>query len=206
VPDDPTAPLSAEVISDPRRIRALAHPLRIELMEVLEDVPEGLTATECATRTGESVASCAFHLHTLARYGYVEPGDRRGREKPWRLVSRGRDFRAALGDPSGVAALQEMVSYTVDHELTRVRESMQLLSADDAAWRDGSTLTSAGFWATAEELAAVQTQLMSIATRFSERNEDASLRPEGARRISFFGSALVDYRREARDARAGGGT
>jgi hypothetical protein len=205
MPEDPPAPSSPEDISDPRRIRALAHPLRIELMEVLEDVPEGLTATECATRTGESVPSCAFHLHTLARYGYIEPGERRGREKPWRLVSRSRDFRSALGDPSGAAALQEMVSYTVDHELTRVRESVQLLGADDPSWRDASTLVSAGFWATADELATVQAELMSIATRFSGRNEDASVRPTGARRISFLASALVDYRREARDTRAGDG-
>ena len=71
-------------ITDPQRIRALTHPLRLELMDVLAE--EGAaTATRCAELTGESVASCSFHLRMLAKYGYIEPAERTGREKPWRL-------------------------------------------------------------------------------------------------------------------------
>ena len=34
---------------------------------------------------GESPANCAFHLRTLAKYGFVEEaGGGRGRERPWR--------------------------------------------------------------------------------------------------------------------------
>jgi DNA-binding transcriptional ArsR family regulator len=193
-------------ISDPRRIRALAHPLRIELMDVLGDVPDGLTATECAARTGESVASCSFHLRTLARYGYVEPGERRGREKPWRLVSRGHDFRPALGTSAGVAALGEMLSYQADYQFSRLRESIHALAADEQAWQDASALTSGGFWATADELAEIQDELLSIMNRFAGRSTEPSRRPEGARPIAFFAAALVDYAREARDAEAAGRT
>lgn len=203
VDEVPLVAASGEPIADPRRIRALAHPLRIELIDVLSDAPDGLTATECAARTGESVASCSFHLRTLARYGYVEPGDRRGREKPWRLVSRGHDFRAALTTPSGVAALEEMISYQTDYQFARLRDSIHALGADTAEWREASTLTSAGFWATAGELAEVQQALTAIWARFAKRNEQPLRRPDGARRINFFAAALVDYPREARDARAG---
>ena len=203
MPADGPSRTGHEEISDPRRIRALAHPLRIELMDVLGDVPDGLTATECATRTGESVASCSFHLRTLARYGYVEPGERRGREKPWRLVSRMHDFRPALGSPSGLAALEEMISYQVDYEFARLRESIHRLGTDHPVWRDASALTSASFWVTADELAQVQRDLVSIWSRFAKRNDDPSRRPDGSRPISFFAAALVDYAREARDARAG---
>lgn len=191
-------------ISDPRRIRALAHPLRIELMDVLGDAPEGLTATECAARTGESVASCAFHLRTLERYGYVEPGERRGREKPWRLVSRVHNFRPALGSAAGFAALAEMMSFHTDYQFTRLRESIHALGRDDQVWQDASTVTSSGFWATADELAEIERELTSIAMRFAARNEHASERPAGSRPITFFAAALVDYAREERDARAGG--
>src|SRR5690606_35097379 len=85
-------PESATTISDPARIRALAHPTRLKLLEILGGV-EDATATECAPLVGESVASCSFHLRMLAKYGYVEPAERRGREKPWRLVTRRRDLR-----------------------------------------------------------------------------------------------------------------
>lgn len=79
------APAAPRAESDPARIRALAHPLRLRLLDLL-DAEGDLTATQCAARTGESVASCSFHLHTLARHGYVEAAPPRGRERPWRSV------------------------------------------------------------------------------------------------------------------------
>jgi len=193
-----------EQISDPRRIRALAHPLRIELIDVLGDVPGGMTATECAARTGESVASCSFHLRTLARYGYVEPGERRGREKPWRLVSHSHEFRSALETPAGTAALEEMVAFHAEYQFTRVREGIHHLAADAPEWRDAATIYTSGFWATADELGEVTRLLQSIWRRFEGRNDDPTKRPEGARPIGFFAAALVDYAREQRDARAEG--
>ena len=75
--------------SDPERIRALAHPLRLALLEYLDDVGEA-TATQCAKHTGESVANCSFHLRLLARYGFIEPAEQRGRERPWRRAPTAR--------------------------------------------------------------------------------------------------------------------
>jgi DNA-binding transcriptional ArsR family regulator len=88
-------------ITDPQRIRAMTHPLRIELLDILSMVSEA-TATECAERTGESVASCSFHLRMLAKYGYVEPGEPRGREKPWRLASRSRTIGPDVDNPESI--------------------------------------------------------------------------------------------------------
>src|SRR4030088_3589210 len=74
--------------TDPRALRALAHPLRLRLLELL--VLRGpMTATEAADLLGESPANCSFHLRTLAKYGYVEEaGGGRGRQRPWRLRYR----------------------------------------------------------------------------------------------------------------------
>ena len=52
-------------------MRALAHPLRIELIEQLT-FRGPLTATQCAALVGESPSSCSFHLRMLAKYGFVE--------------------------------------------------------------------------------------------------------------------------------------
>ena len=59
-------------------------PTRLELLDFLHEAGEA-TATECSRRLGESVASCSFHLRMLGKYGYIEPAERRGREKPWRV-------------------------------------------------------------------------------------------------------------------------
>jgi DNA-binding transcriptional ArsR family regulator len=72
---------------DPRAIRALAHPLRLDLMELLAaDGPA--TAAACGRALGVPQANCSFHLRQLAKYGYVEeadPGDDR-RERRWRVT------------------------------------------------------------------------------------------------------------------------
>jgi len=73
-------------LDDARTIRALAHPLRLALLQLLL-VRGPLTATEAGEALGESPASASFHLRTLAKYGYVEEaGAGPGRRRPWRAV------------------------------------------------------------------------------------------------------------------------
>jgi DNA-binding transcriptional ArsR family regulator len=69
-------------------MRALAHPVRLELLAALSAGP--LTATECAERVGESPQSCSYHLRTLAKHGFVEPSEAgNGKERPWKKVAGG---------------------------------------------------------------------------------------------------------------------
>lgn len=80
--DDDVKPLE-----DPKAMRALAHPARLRIRELLgEEGP--MTATEVAERIGESPANCSFHLRTLAKYGFVEEAERgKGRNRPWKVKS-----------------------------------------------------------------------------------------------------------------------
>ena len=68
---------------DPRRLRALAHPLRIQLLSLLrKDGPA--TATLLAKRLGESSGATSYHLRQLAAYAFVEDDPERskaGRER-----------------------------------------------------------------------------------------------------------------------------
>src|SRR5665213_2428643 len=79
-------------LTDPRVVRALAHPLRIALLEAL--LREGpLTATQAAELLADSPGNMSWHLQTLAKYGYVEEADGGvGRRRPWRLVSMGTSY------------------------------------------------------------------------------------------------------------------
>jgi len=74
-------------IVDPAAMRALAHPLKWTLMDVL--LVEGqATSTRCADLVGESQANCSFHLRQLARYGLVEAAPTTSKkERPWRLTT-----------------------------------------------------------------------------------------------------------------------
>src|SRR5580700_10324849 len=72
-------------LTDPRVMRALTHPIRLALLEVLE--AEGpLTATQAGELIGEPPNSCSFHFRQLARYGFVEEaGQGPGHARPWRM-------------------------------------------------------------------------------------------------------------------------
>jgi hypothetical protein len=73
-------------LTDPRMMRALAHPARIAIWTHIA-MRGPATATECAEVAGLSPSACSYHLRSLARYGFVEE-DRAaaadGRERPWR--------------------------------------------------------------------------------------------------------------------------
>ena len=73
-------------LTDPKMMRALAHPARIAIWTHIA-MRGSATATECAEVAGLSPSACSYHLRTLARYGFIEE-DRAsaadGRERPWR--------------------------------------------------------------------------------------------------------------------------
>ena len=100
VPSSSTLPkLEPRKLTDPRAMRAVAHPVRIALLEVLGT--EGpLTATQAGELIGESPTTCSFHLRQLAKYGFIEEvAGVAGRKRPWRLVHTGMSFSDVSDDP-----------------------------------------------------------------------------------------------------------
>src|SRR3954468_13567654 len=73
------------VISDPRAIRALAHPAR---QRVIDELFNGkvLTATECAELAGLTPSAMSYHLRALEKWGIIQRADESadGRERPWK--------------------------------------------------------------------------------------------------------------------------
>ena len=96
---DPQKARSVTRLTDPRALRAYAHPVRMALVGLLRT--EGpLTATRAAELLGESSGTCSFHLRQLAKYGLVEEaGGGTGREKPWRATALSTSWEAAPGNP-----------------------------------------------------------------------------------------------------------
>src|SRR5262249_32862120 len=87
------------VLTDAKAMRALAHPLRVALLDLF-GYHDTLTATQASELLGESPANCAFHLRTPAKYGFVrEAGGGRGRERPWEVVSRSMRITTQQPDP-----------------------------------------------------------------------------------------------------------
>src|ERR1700716_1224090 len=104
-PGQPPAPPLPELreLTDARTLRALAHPVRIALIEAL-GLGGAMTATEVGEQIGESPTTCSFHLRQLAKYGFVEEaGGGKGRARPWRLTSFGWNIPAAHDPEAHIA-------------------------------------------------------------------------------------------------------
>jgi DNA-binding transcriptional ArsR family regulator len=75
-------------VTDPHRLRALAHPLRMQLLRLIRE-HRPVTGARLAELTGESTASVSYHLSVLHKHGYIEPDPVPGptrRHKPWRTT------------------------------------------------------------------------------------------------------------------------
>jgi len=99
---DGVEPARSAQVTDPRVLRALAHPIRLALLGLLRR--EGpLTATRAGELLGEVPASCSFHLRQLARYGLVEEaGGGVGRQRPWRATALSTTWPAVPAGPATV--------------------------------------------------------------------------------------------------------
>jgi DNA-binding transcriptional ArsR family regulator len=105
-------------VTDPRTLRALAHPLRLALLERLMAFGEQ-TAAQCAAAVGSTASNCSYHLRALARVGLVERVESTdGRERPWRSCATGLEFGPAEG-LAGAAGAVDALALARDEELTR---------------------------------------------------------------------------------------
>lgn len=172
--------------SDPLALRALAHPLRWKLADLL--LSEGsATATRCSEVLGESVASCSYHLGILAKYGYIElVPDQPGREKPWRPVMVDQDLSSEGLDEPGALAAEAATEVFLDHELARTKDRLRRLGLEPEEWRKASHFSGTTTWATAEELREIKDELMAIGARYVDRLTDPAVRPAGAREVRIF--------------------
>src|SRR4051812_49925354 len=72
---------------DAPALKALAHPLRVQILRLLE-LREQMSVTSLAGELGETTGAVSYHLRQLARHGLVEevdaeePEGRRGGGRP----------------------------------------------------------------------------------------------------------------------------
>jgi hypothetical protein len=175
-----------ERITDPKALRALSHPTRWKLIELL-GLERTATATRCADFTGESVASCSYHLNMLAKYGFVEQAEGgTGREKPWKLVRYDQSWETEGLEPEGQLAAEALTDVFLDYEVGRMKEASRRQEREPEEWRRHSRKRATLTYLTVEELEQVSRELRSILDRFDDRLEDPAQRPEGSRPVRMF--------------------
>jgi DNA-binding transcriptional ArsR family regulator len=168
-------------VTDARALRALAHPLRLALLNHLMAFG-AQTASQCADVVGSTPSNCSYHLRSLARFGLVESVDPvDGREHPWRSTATGLQFGRS-DDPnlaSGVESVERMlVEKQIDDEAALTRRAAAQRDDMPGAWRDATMLSGYSLRMTPAELRDLGERLDSLIRPYIGLTRDDA--PEGS--------------------------
>lgn len=177
-------------ITDPKALRALSHPTRWTIVELL-GLEDTATATRCAEYAGESVASCSYHLSMLAKYGFVEQVESPGRERPWRLVSRDQSWAPRELDGEAALAAETLSEVFLDHENAQIKDWVRRASREPADWQAAAGMSGRTLHLTAAELTDVRERIDALLAPYADRRDDPARRPAGSRSVRMLLTAWL---------------
>jgi DNA-binding transcriptional ArsR family regulator len=180
-------PRRRRLLDDPLAIRAMAHPVRLDLQALLGK--EGpLTAADAARRLGISQALASHHLRQLAKYDFVEPAPGKdNRERPWRLVSTSQSWRSARLTSDGAAAADILEQLIAERALNNLTDWQQRRRSAPDVLVENSGISHTGIYLTSEELVELEEQINALLQRYVDERpiDDKSTRPAGSRLIDI---------------------
>ncbi|GAA0473839.1 winged helix-turn-helix domain-containing protein [Streptomyces olivaceiscleroticus] len=201
--DGPHAEAGA-VVLDAKGLRALAHPVRVQLVGLLRKYGPS-TATRLAERLGVNSGTASYHLRQLGAAGFVEEDTERGnaRERWWRSVHHMtylNDPDLADREPETMLAYLQSVAATYT---LRVQQSLNELQTMPRTWRDSFDMSDWALRLTPEETAALHQELREVIARYRPDTPEAAVNaPEGAERVGVITHILPELDAPATSAGA----
>jgi DNA-binding transcriptional ArsR family regulator len=173
-------------ITEPSTIRALAHPLRLDLLELLA-ASGPATAAQCGRMLKVPQANCSFHLRQLAKYGFVQEavaGDDK-RERKWQV----RDPQPRVRVPPGIDAIvrRQFERVVVERDMNAILDVVDRDDEVGSTWRQN--IISAVTVLSVAEAADVRQKIKEILEPYIARTE-AGRTPDGdERHVRYFMAA-----------------
>ena len=143
-------------ITDVRMLAALAHPLRVALLDQLAALGPR-TASQCASALGETPANCSYHLRQLAGVGLVTRSEAtNGRERPWEVAYTGLQLGPPLEDRDAnqaTRAIRDALTVMgIEQNARLARQYLRVMDRAPKQWREAATSHEYSLLMTAEEL------------------------------------------------------
>ncbi|MFF7015077.1 MULTISPECIES: helix-turn-helix domain-containing protein [Streptomyces] len=192
-PDGPAVE-EETVVLDAKGLRALAHPVRVQLVGLLRKYGPS-TATRLAERLGVNSGTASYHLRQLGAAGFVEEDTGRGnaRERWWRSVHRKThlsDRQVVDQEPEAALAYLQSVAatYTV-----RSQQALNGLQTLPDAWRGTFDMSDWALRLTPGEAVALRRELGDVLARYRPDTPEAvATAPEGAERVGVITHILPE--------------
>lgn len=187
-----TEPSESVVVLDAKGLRALAHPVRVQLVDLLRRHGPS-TATRLAERLGVNSGTASYHLRRLGAAGFVAEDTERGnaRERWWRSVhhvTRLTDDELSEREPEAVLAYMQSIAALYG---LRTQRTLNELPTMPAEWRRVLDLSSVALRITPEEGLRLREELAEVVDRY-RRDTPGQPAPEGAARVSLITQLLPE--------------
>ena len=167
-------------ITDPKAIRALAHPARLAVIEELYSGAE-LTATECAQLSGLTPSAMSYHLRSLEKAGIVERVEhaRDGRERPWRAAGS----HLQVESESGIAEAAALATIVLSRLGEQFTAWLARRDEEPKEWKEASIVGSGRVWLRPDELEEVGAAIDKLIEHYRDRV--GGNHPADARQVRF---------------------
>jgi DNA-binding transcriptional ArsR family regulator len=154
-------------------LRALAHPLRVEIMNELSDFGPA-TASMLAERLGESSGSTSYHLRQLAKHDIVVEDAERGsgRERWWRMAAGGVTIGGpeTLETPAGREITEQISLNWQQNNERRLNAFLRRgLDTFGMEWLEASALSTSHLEVSREQLGELATEYYKLLNRLKEK-------------------------------------
>ena len=164
-------------IGDPRLVKALAHPLRVQILSTLED--RVASPSDLAMELDAPLGNVSYHVRTLADLGLVKLVKRRTRrgavEHYYQARGRAQVSNRAWAQVPGVVR-RSMVAVALEQALDQAGAAAAAGGFDDAASnlsRQSVTLDADGFNELSQAVARLHEDLAGIQERSTQRLKGA---------------------------------
>lgn len=184
--ETPYSPAARDaVVLDAKGMRALAHPVRLQLLGLLRKHGPS-TATRLAELLDINSGAASYHLRRLDAAGFVAEDTERGnaRERWWR-AAHGSTW---LNDPDLIerepeATLAYLQSVAATYAM-RTQRAIARLRTMPPEWRNATDMSDWPLRLTPQEADALREELWALVTRHRRDTPEATGAPEGAERVS----------------------
>jgi len=152
------------------QLRALAHPLRLQLLQALQ-AESPATASQLARRLGQSSGATSYHLRALHRAGMVEEAEQRnGRERWWQRIPERVQLPTSVSPEASdgerrelQAAHAQIEGFLVEDDEKALRNWYEIRYDLPLEWQQHQWIGGFRIWATTQQVAEFGEAVLELA-------------------------------------------